>query len=127
LKLPDAILSRHNELDIPNIINPLMYEKITARESVPRLFEQKLIVRCNFLPDEPLSHRFHAQQSEGIVSPKDISDSRSSYKSHLEAELHRASPYIPADTSLKEQWNSIAWSTDQSANHDPNTGVDNIF
>ncbi len=36
---------RHNELDLPSITSPLMYEKIAARKSVPQLYEQKLIVR----------------------------------------------------------------------------------
>ena len=36
---------RHNELDLPGITSPLMYEKIAARQSVPQLYEAKLIVR----------------------------------------------------------------------------------
>ena len=35
----------HNELDLPGITSPLMYEKIAARQSVPQLYEAKLIVR----------------------------------------------------------------------------------
>jgi 2-oxoglutarate dehydrogenase complex dehydrogenase (E1) component-like enzyme len=39
------LLSSHNELDILGLTNPLMYEKITARRSVPQQYEDKLIVR----------------------------------------------------------------------------------
>ena len=43
--LPKLIsLSRHNELDLPGITSPLMYEKIAARKSVPQLYEEKLLV-----------------------------------------------------------------------------------
>ena len=35
---------RHNELDLSGITSPLMYEKIAARQSVPQLYEAKLIV-----------------------------------------------------------------------------------
>lgn len=40
--------SSHNELDLPGITSPLMYEKIAARKSVPQLYEQKLIVRLSY-------------------------------------------------------------------------------
>jgi probable 2-oxoglutarate dehydrogenase E1 component DHKTD1 len=103
-----------------------MYEKIMARKSVPQLYEEKLIVRCTFSLDEHFSHFTHAQ-SEGVVSPKDISDTRNSYKSHLEGELAGASTFIPTTSRLEEQWNGIVWSTDQSANHSPETGVDKII
>ena len=50
----NPFISRHNELDIPNITSPLMYEKITARKSVPQLYEEKLIVGCySFLSYHP--------------------------------------------------------------------------
>jgi len=39
---------RHNELDLPGITSPLMYEHIAARKSVPQLYEQKLIVGVCF-------------------------------------------------------------------------------
>ena len=38
------ISESHNELDLPGITQPIMYEKISARRSVPQLYEQKLMV-----------------------------------------------------------------------------------
>jgi len=35
----------HNELDLPSITQPVMYEKISSRRSVPQLYEEKLKVR----------------------------------------------------------------------------------
>ena len=44
------VLSRgHNELDEPSFTQPQMYHKIRSRQSVPKLFEEKLIVRVPFL------------------------------------------------------------------------------
>jgi probable 2-oxoglutarate dehydrogenase E1 component DHKTD1 len=34
----------HNELDEPAFTQPLMYEKIRSRSSVPKLYEDKLVV-----------------------------------------------------------------------------------
>ncbi len=40
----------HNELDEPAFTQPLMYEKIRSRKSVPALYEERLIVRYLFFP-----------------------------------------------------------------------------
>ena len=45
----DYPLRGHNELDEPSFTQPLMYEKIRSRSSVPVLYEKQLIVRpCSF-------------------------------------------------------------------------------
>lgn len=46
----------HNELDLPGLTNPLMYEKIAARRSVPQRYEDKLIVRPFSPPFSQLPH-----------------------------------------------------------------------
>ena len=55
--MPDHIAGRlinarhsrgHNELDEPSFTQPLMYNKIRSRKSVPGLYEEKMIVR---IPD----------------------------------------------------------------------------
>jgi len=43
-----TIYCSHNELDLPSITSPLMYEKIAARKSVPEIYEAKLIVSSRF-------------------------------------------------------------------------------
>jgi len=120
--LSDPVILRHNELDIPSLTSPLMYEKIAARKSVPQLYEEKLAVSFHPFIYGLISPSC-TQQSEGIVSPKDISDSKNLYKSYLEAQLTESSTYIPTNSRLKEQWKGIVWSTDKSANHSPQTGV----
>ncbi|KAF5378752.1 hypothetical protein D9615_006975 [Tricholomella constricta] len=60
----------HNELDLPSITSPLMYEKISARRSVPQIYEEKL-------------------KTEEILNETDITEVCTAYKSHLEAELSK--------------------------------------
>ncbi|KAF8877232.1 dehydrogenase E1 and transketolase domain-containing protein 1 [Gymnopilus junonius] len=95
----------HNELDLPGITSPLMYEQIAARKSVPELYEQKLI-------------------AEEVLSQEDISSVRTSYKSYLEEELATVPSYVPSASMLTDQWNSIVWPASVDAVHDPVTGVD---
>ncbi|KAF9051710.1 dehydrogenase E1 and transketolase domain-containing protein 1 [Panaeolus papilionaceus] len=96
---------RHNELDLPNLTSPLMYEKIAARKSVPVLYEEKLI-------------------NNEVLSPAEASEVRQSYKSHLESELQKVSSYVPSASMLAEQWKGIVWPGSAAAEHDPATGVD---
>lgn len=43
--LMNPIVRGHNELDEPAYTQPLMYQKIRSRQSVPQLYEDKLVVR----------------------------------------------------------------------------------
>ncbi|RDB26956.1 putative 2-oxoglutarate dehydrogenase E1 component DHKTD1, mitochondrial [Hypsizygus marmoreus] len=95
----------HNELDLPGITSPLMYEKISARRSVPQLYEEKL-------------------KSEEILTENDISNVRGAYKSHLEAELAKVGTYTPTASMLEGQWNGIVWPASVEAEFNPTTGVD---
>ncbi|KAF8997053.1 dehydrogenase E1 and transketolase domain-containing protein 1 [Cyathus striatus] len=95
---------RHNELDIPGITSPLMYEKIAARRSVPQLYEERLI-------------------SEGVLTQADITSIRSAYRDHLESELTETPSYQPAPFTSTGQWSEIVWPASEEANHNPITGV----
>ncbi|TFK59686.1 dehydrogenase E1 and transketolase domain-containing protein 1 [Pluteus cervinus] len=95
----------HNELDLPNLTSPLMYEKINSRRSVPQLYEQKLI-------------------AEQALTEKDITDLRSSYKAHLESELAKTPSYEPTQTVLGGRWSSMVWPTGKDADFNPKTGVE---
>ncbi|KAJ6508615.1 Transketolase, pyrimidine binding domain-containing protein [Mycena sanguinolenta] len=95
----------HNELDLPNFTNPLMYEKINARRSVPELYEQKLI-------------------NEEILDTSKIASVRAAYKSELEAALSRVSSHVPSASMLEKQWKGMVWPASPSANRNPETGVE---
>ncbi|KAF9445181.1 2-oxoglutarate dehydrogenase, E1 component [Macrolepiota fuliginosa MF-IS2] len=100
----------HNELDLPGITSPLMYEKIAARKSVPELYEHKLL-------------------SENIVTQEDISIVRSTYKSHLESQLSNVPTYTPPPSEapmLQDQWSGIVWpkSAEAAQTVEVDTGVE---
>lgn len=100
----------HNELDLPGITSPLMYEKIAARKSVPQLYEEKLL-------------------TEGVLTAADISNVRGNWKSHLESELAKVTassgPFTPAFAPVMDgAWKGMVWPASEEANHDPETGVD---
>ncbi|KAK2467971.1 hypothetical protein APHAL10511_000266 [Amanita phalloides] len=94
----------HNELDLPGITQPLMYEKISARRSVPQLYDQKLML-------------------ENVMNGNEISTVRNEYKAYLESELGNVTSYVPRAAILQDQWTGIVWPTSDKAEHDPATGV----
>ncbi|KAH9848789.1 dehydrogenase E1 and transketolase domain-containing protein 1 [Lenzites betulinus] len=96
----------HNELDEPAFTQPLMYEKIRSRRSVPALYEERLI-------------------DENVLS-KDMADSvRAQHKEFLASELAAAGSHKPGSTSavLQGQWKGLAWPANKDAVWDPETGV----
>ncbi|KAJ7288209.1 Transketolase, pyrimidine binding domain-containing protein [Mycena rebaudengoi] len=96
----------HNELDLPSLTSPLMYEKITARRSVPQLYEEKLM-------------------AEGVLDPNKVSSIRTAYKSQLEAALAKVSSHEPSASMLGGQWWGMVWPADASAaERSPETGVE---
>lgn len=118
----------HNELDLPGLTSPLMYEKIGARKSVPQLYEEKLLVRDLTHPGETSYSRLSAQ-SEEVITAADISRVRGDYKAHLDAELTKVTSangsFTPAYPSLEErQWQGMVWPQSDAAEHDPVTGVE---
>ncbi|KAI0918481.1 hypothetical protein AcV5_002463 [Taiwanofungus camphoratus] len=98
----------HNELDEPAFTQPLMYEKIRSRRSVPSLYEEQLI-------------------SENVLTTEDAAAVRTSYKSFLATQLVDADTYDPAAISsliLGGQWSKMVWPASAEAKLFPETGVD---
>ncbi|KAJ7189836.1 Transketolase, pyrimidine binding domain-containing protein [Mycena pura] len=94
----------HNELDLPNLTSPLMYEKISSRRSVPQLYEERLM-------------------AEGVLDPNKIASIRSAYKSEFEAALSRVPSHVPSAVMLEKQWSTMVWPASPSADRTPETGV----
>ncbi|KAG6906841.1 hypothetical protein DXG01_011744 [Tephrocybe rancida] len=94
----------HNELDLPSITSPLMYEKISARRSVPQIYEEKL-------------------KSEETIDAESIASIRNSHKSHLDAELALVPEFKPTASMLEAQWGGMVWPASEEAVFDPKTGV----
>ncbi|EKM51353.1 uncharacterized protein PHACADRAFT_152038 [Phanerochaete carnosa HHB-10118-sp] len=78
----------HNELDEPAFTQPLMYEKIRSRQSVPSLYEQQLI-------------------SEGVIDSSTAESIRSLHKDHLNSELAAADTFDPPPLEHTAQWKGI--------------------
>ncbi|KAI0039089.1 dehydrogenase E1 and transketolase domain-containing protein 1 [Auriscalpium vulgare] len=95
----------HNELDEPAFTQPLMYQKIRSRKSVPTLYEEKLI-------------------SDGILTSTAAESTRSAHKAHLESELARAPTYEPPTRGFEGQWAGIVWPASEDAVRAPITGVE---
>ncbi|SJL03317.1 related to Probable 2-oxoglutarate dehydrogenase E1 component DHKTD1 homolog, mitochondrial [Armillaria ostoyae] len=95
----------HNELDLPNLTSPLMYDKIQSRLSVPQLYEQKLV-------------------NEQTLTTEDIANVREQHKSNLNDKLDKVPSYVPSASMLKEQWAGMVWPISKGAVQSPDTGVD---
>ncbi|KAG8855335.1 hypothetical protein FRB96_007133 [Tulasnella sp. 330] len=95
----------HNELDEPGYTSPNMYKRIRNRDSVPKLYENKLI-------------------DEGTITKEEASTHRSSYKQHLEENLKAVDQYMPTADMLEGKWDGIVWPTKVEAIHNPETGVE---
>ncbi|KAJ2964596.1 hypothetical protein NQZ79_g439 [Umbelopsis isabellina] len=97
----------HNELDEPAFTQPLMYHNIRSRQSVGKMYEQKLI-------------------SEGVLSANDDNDKiGSNYYDTLEKRLSEAESYVPSDNQhLSGNWKSITHPKDYRKIPQVDTGVD---
>lgn len=96
----------HNELDEPAFTQPLMYEKIRSRRSVPALYEERLI-------------------DENVLTKDAAEAVRTQHKEFLAAELaaapsHKAGSHLSV---LQGQWKGISWPVSKEARRDPDTGV----
>ncbi|KAI0353832.1 dehydrogenase E1 and transketolase domain-containing protein 1 [Trametes cingulata] len=97
----------HNELDEPAFTQPLMYEKIRSRRSVPALYEERLI-------------------DENVLT-KDAAESvRAQHKEFLASELSAAASHKPGSvvSALQGQWKGLVWPASRDAVWDPETGVE---
>ncbi|OCF42377.1 oxoglutarate dehydrogenase (succinyl-transferring), E1 component [Kwoniella heveanensis CBS 569] len=94
----------HNELDEPAYTQPLMYEKIRGRKSVPSLYENRL-------------------KEEEALSLEQASADRKAYVSQLEEQFTQSDSYKPKSEMLEGKWEGFAWPAGSEARHLPNTGV----
>ncbi|KIK77031.1 hypothetical protein PAXRUDRAFT_835129 [Paxillus rubicundulus Ve08.2h10] len=77
----------HNELDEPAFTQPLMYQKIRSRRSVPGLYEDKLV-------------------ADGTLSQDSASSVRISYKATLNDALAVSATYVPPPVKFDGQWST---------------------
>ncbi|GMK58230.1 hypothetical protein CspeluHIS016_0502620 [Cutaneotrichosporon spelunceum] len=94
----------HNELDEPGYTQPLMYEKIRSRKSVPELFEERLT-------------------SASVLSEADASAGRAAYNASLDKALAGVPDYKPPSEMLGGKWKDMVWPASAEAKPDPETGL----
>ncbi|KAI8974792.1 dehydrogenase E1 and transketolase domain-containing protein 1 [Trametes punicea] len=96
----------HNELDEPAFTQPLMYEKIRSRRSVPALYEERLI-------------------DENVLTKDAAEAVRVQHKDFLTSELAAAASHKPGSalSVLQGQWKGMVWPASREAAWDPETGV----
>ncbi|KAI0266214.1 dehydrogenase E1 and transketolase domain-containing protein 1 [Gloeopeniophorella convolvens] len=94
----------HNELDEPAFTQPLMYEQIRSRKSVPALYEERLI-------------------SDDVITAADARAVRDAARARLDAELAKADAHVPAADMLQGRWADMVWPADAHAERAPQTGV----
>lgn len=75
----------HNELDDPTFTNPLLYEIIHNRKTVPDKYAEKL-------------------KSEGVLSQDEIETAVNKYTDWLNECLKRSDTYTPEENYFKQQW-----------------------
>ncbi|OSD05011.1 dehydrogenase E1 and transketolase domain-containing protein 1 [Trametes coccinea BRFM310] len=97
----------HNELDEPAFTQPLMYEKIRSRRSVPALYEERLI-------------------DENVLTKEAADSVRAEHKEFLSSELAAAASHKPGSalSIMQGQWKGTVWPASKQAVWDPETGVE---
>ncbi|ORX97262.1 2-oxoglutarate dehydrogenase, E1 component [Basidiobolus meristosporus CBS 931.73] len=93
----------HNELDEPAFTQPLMYQTIRSRKSVPQLYEEKLL-------------------AENVLSSEEVSKFKQDYLGKLEGDFRAAETFKPEPDHLKGKWSSMILPTETVSKLD--TGVD---
>ncbi|EJD52834.1 dehydrogenase E1 and transketolase domain-containing protein 1 [Auricularia subglabra TFB-10046 SS5] len=95
----------HNELDEPAFTQPLMYNHIRSRKSVPQLYEDKLL-------------------GAGVLTTADAAAVRQEAREYLDNEVAAAAAFKPEADMLKAKWSGYVWPASKDALHSPVTGVD---
>ncbi|KAF8498860.1 dehydrogenase E1 and transketolase domain-containing protein 1 [Gautieria morchelliformis] len=99
----------HNELDEPAFTQPLMYQTIRTRKSVPTLYEERLV------------------ESE-ILPACDTQNIRDAYRTHLDTQLAAVQSHQPTADMLGGKWSGLVWPGPPTSPsvivHNPATGLD---
>lgn len=93
----------HNELDDPSFTNPVLYDIIRSRETIPDTYVKKLI-------------------NESVLTEDNRRKIVEAYEKYLNDELNAAENYNPPDIYFKKQWEGYSQPGDVITTWD--TGID---
>ncbi|KAI8331977.1 oxoglutarate dehydrogenase, E1 component [Choanephora cucurbitarum] len=98
----------HNELDEPAFTQPLMYNNIRHRTSVPKLYEKKLL------------------EEKVLASDQEATSIRERHVEALESQLAKAEGYVPDANQfhLDKNWKGMQHIKTGKEQQRPDTGVD---
>ncbi|KAK4687422.1 putative 2-oxoglutarate dehydrogenase E1 component DHKTD1, partial [Tremellales sp. Uapishka_1] len=95
----------HNELDEPAYTQPLMYEKIRSRKSVPAIYEEKL-------------------KAEDVLNDQTSSGFRTEYTAQLDKALNEVESFQPKSEMLQGKWSDMVWPGSPGSESNPATGIE---
>uniref|UniRef100_A0A8D0Q467 2-oxoadipate dehydrogenase complex component E1 n=1 Tax=Sus scrofa TaxID=9823 RepID=A0A8D0Q467_PIG len=78
----------HNELDEPLFTNPVMYQIIRARKSIPDTYAENLV-------------------ASGLMTQEEVSEIKASYYAKLNGHLANVAHYSPPATHLQAHWQGL--------------------
>ncbi|XP_024589949.1 probable 2-oxoglutarate dehydrogenase E1 component DHKTD1, mitochondrial isoform X2 [Neophocaena asiaeorientalis asiaeorientalis] len=78
----------HNELDEPFFTNPVMYQIIRARKSIPDTYAEYLV-------------------ANGLMTQEEVSEIKTSYYAKLNGHLTNVAHYSPPATNLQAHWQGL--------------------
>ncbi|KAJ2760228.1 hypothetical protein IWQ56_005537, partial [Coemansia nantahalensis] len=97
----------HNELDEPSLTQPRMYDIIRARESIPQLYERRML-------------------ADNVLSEAEARDARAAFAGYLEDELAASKDYDPQAPQLKGKWAGMVVATEAAAHVDTGVALDTL-
>ncbi|KAK3755337.1 hypothetical protein RRG08_026067 [Elysia crispata] len=95
----------HNEIDEPAFTQPVMYNVINNRMSIPDLYAQQVV-------------------SSGFCEEKDLTDSVKDFNSHLSENLDKVSSHENKPFHLQAQWSSLVQAGDNITRWDTGVPID---
>jgi probable 2-oxoglutarate dehydrogenase E1 component DHKTD1 len=94
----------HNELDEPGFTQPKMYKVVRGRQSVPDMYEGRLV-------------------KEGVITEQEGKEWRKGYTEWLEGCLNGVDGWKAKSEMLQGKWGDMVWPAGEKAIHEPKTGV----
>ncbi|KAK3092434.1 hypothetical protein FSP39_002811 [Pinctada imbricata] len=95
----------HNELDDPTFTQPLMYNLIKSRQSIPDIYADKVV-------------------SDGLCEKKDLSQVVQDWNKNLNQDLSKAESHVPKPFHLHDQWSGIIQAPDAVSAWDTGVSID---